>query len=85
MFKALLINSENDKPRISEISEDILRQDGVLVKVEYSTLTSTPSRLITSSDNSDIRGLSFSLLISKALNIEFFLNCRKLHKEANTL
>ncbi len=38
MFKALLINSENEKPRISEISEDSLRQDGVLVKVEYSTL-----------------------------------------------
>ena len=38
MFRALLINSENDKPRISELSEDILRQDGVLVKVEYSTL-----------------------------------------------
>ena len=38
MFRALLINSENDEPRISEISEDILRQDGVLVKVEYSTL-----------------------------------------------
>ena len=38
MFRALLINSENDKPRISKISEDSLRQDGVLVKVEYSTL-----------------------------------------------
>ena len=38
MFRALLINSENDKPRISEMSEDVLRQDGVLVKVEYSTL-----------------------------------------------
>ena len=38
MFRALLINSENEKPRISEISKDVLRQDGVLVKVEYSTL-----------------------------------------------
>ena len=38
MFRALLVNSEDDKPRISELSEDILRQDGVLVKVEYSTL-----------------------------------------------
>ena len=38
MFRALLINSENDKPRISEFSEDVLRRDGVLVKVEYSTL-----------------------------------------------
>ena len=38
MFRALLINSENDKPRISELSEDVLRRDGVLVKVEYSTL-----------------------------------------------
>ena len=38
MFRALLVNSENDKPQISEISEDSLRQDGVLVKVEYSTL-----------------------------------------------
>ena len=38
MFRALLINSENDKPRISELSEDVLRRDGVLVKVQYSTL-----------------------------------------------
>ena len=38
MFRALLINSENDRPQISEISEDVLRQDGVLIKVEYSTL-----------------------------------------------
>ena len=38
MFRALLVNSENDRPQISEISEDVLRQDGVLVKVEYSTL-----------------------------------------------
>ena len=38
MFRALLVNSENDRPQISEISEDVLRQDGVLIKVEYSTL-----------------------------------------------
>ena len=38
MFRALLINSENDTPRISELSEDVLDRDGVLVKVEYSTL-----------------------------------------------
>ena len=38
MFKALFVSSENDKPQISEISEDVLPQDGVLVKVEYSTL-----------------------------------------------
>ena len=38
MFKALFVSSENDKPQISEISEDVLPQDGVLIKVEYSTL-----------------------------------------------
>ena len=38
MFRALLVNNENEKPRISEISEDVLRKDGVLIKVEYSTL-----------------------------------------------
>ena len=38
MFRALFVNSENDRPQISEISEDALHQDGVLVKVEYSTL-----------------------------------------------
>ena len=38
MFRALLVNSENDRPQISEISEDVLRKDRVLVKVEYSTL-----------------------------------------------